>query len=240
MFDAGCAVRNLCEIVFAQFFLLLHAKWAMVGWDDLQIIHLQTLPELSLIWFLAQRRRHHVPGAVKVFTVIIDGKEEILRTGFGKGRDAAIARLAHLVEGVGATEMNDVDRRLCHFGDRDRAMHAFGFSYSRTRERVILGRGVTLRQRVLDDLVDDNAILSVHTDQTAALSSRRHGAKDRRVVNQEHAGISHEQFEAGHAFIHHRIHLFDLPIFEFSCDQMKAIIDCALAFGFLVPVIDAL
>ena len=31
MFDAGCAVRNLCEIVFAQFFLLLHAKWAMVG-----------------------------------------------------------------------------------------------------------------------------------------------------------------------------------------------------------------
>ena len=80
----------------------------------------------------------------------------------------------------------------------------------------------------------------MHANQAATRAGRGHGAKDRRVVNQEHTGIGHEQFEAGHAFVHDRVHLFDLPIFEFSCDQMKAIIDRALALGFLVPVIDAL
>ena len=119
-------------------------------------------------------------------------------------------------------------------------MHAFGFGDGGTGKRVIFGCGVTFRQGVLDDLVDDDAILRVHANQAAARAGRRHRAKDRRVVYQKNSGISHEHLEAGHAFIHDGVHLFDLFVFECSCDQMKAVIDRALAFGFFVPVVDAL
>src|SRR4051812_15498172 len=159
MLDTGRAVWNLGEIIFAEFLLLFHAERTMVGRDDLQVIHLQTLPKLGLVPLLTQRRRHYVLCSVEVFAVIVDGKEEILRTGFGEGGNAAIARLAHLIQSISATQVNYVNRRLSHLRDRNCAMHAFSFSESGPGERMILRSGVTFSQGMLNDLVDDDAIL---------------------------------------------------------------------------------
>ena len=41
MLNAGTTVRNLGEIVAAEFFLLLETEWAMIGGDDLQMIALE-------------------------------------------------------------------------------------------------------------------------------------------------------------------------------------------------------
>ena len=107
-------------------------------------------------------------------------------------------------------------------------------------KRVILRRGVTFRERMFDDFIDDDAVLGMHADQTAAFACCRHAAKDRRIVNQKNAGVGHEHFEARHAFVHRCVQLFDLIVFELGRDQVKPIVDRRLAFGFLVPVVDAL
>src|SRR5215207_4541916 len=93
----------------AQLLLLLHAEGAVVGGDDLQVVGLQALPQLVLIPLLAERRRHHVLRALDAVAVVFDGEEEVLRAGLGEGGQAAVARLAHLVQGVGAGEVDDVD-----------------------------------------------------------------------------------------------------------------------------------
>ena len=136
--------------------------------------------------------------------------------------------------------MHDVHGRLRHLRNRNRAMHAFGFGNRRARQRVILRRGASVRQSALDNLVDDDAVLRVHTNQTAALTGGRHRAIDRRIVNEKDAWIRHEQLETRHALIHHAPHLRQSFIFEISRDEMKTVINRRLAFGLRVPVIQCL
>ena len=141
----------------------------MVGRDDLQVVHLQAFPQLGVIVLFAQRRRHHILRAVQTVAVIVDRMEKILRTSFGKCGNAAVARLPHLIQRVGAAQVNDVNRRLGHLGDRDRAMNAFGLGDRRTSQCVIFRSGAAVGKKAFDDLVDDDAVLGVHADQTAAL-----------------------------------------------------------------------
>src|SRR5687768_18202510 len=50
--------------------------------------------------------------------------------------NAAVASLPHLIERVGAGQVDDVNRRLGHFGNRNRAMNAFCFCDRRSGQRV--------------------------------------------------------------------------------------------------------
>jgi hypothetical protein len=54
VFYAGSTVRDLGEIIFAKFFLLLHAERTMIGSRSLEVVHLQTLPKLGMIMLFAQ------------------------------------------------------------------------------------------------------------------------------------------------------------------------------------------
>ena len=47
--DAGAAVGNLGEVVFAERLLIFKAERAVVGGDDLQVVLAQALPQLRLI-----------------------------------------------------------------------------------------------------------------------------------------------------------------------------------------------
>ena len=145
----------------------------------------------------------------------------------------------NLVESVCAGEVDDVNGRFRHLCDRDRAMNAFGFGDGGSRQRVILRRRVSFLQSAFDDLVDHDSVFGVHANQSAALACGGHGAEDCCVVDEEDARIGHEHLEARHAFVHGCVEFFDLLVFEFGCDQVKAVIDCGLSFGFLVPVVDA-
>ena len=163
---------------------------------------------------LAQRRREDVLRALPalVLHVVFKREQQILRAGFGEGGQAAVARFAHLVERVFAGEMHDVDGHAGHLRHGDGAMHRLGLGARRPRERVIDGRGLALGQRLLHDDVDDRAVLGVHADQRAVLRRLLHGLEDGGVVDHQHVGIGHEELEAGHAFAHQVVHVFEAGV----------------------------
>src|SRR5262249_40430967 len=99
--DAGSAIGDLGEIVFAEDLLVFEAEGAMVGGDYLQVIVFESVPEFWLVLFGAERRCEDVLRALEVRPrEIIDGEQEVLRAGFGEGGNTAIAGLANLVKCV--------------------------------------------------------------------------------------------------------------------------------------------
>ena len=110
MLDAGAAVGDFGEVVFAHFFLFLEAKRAVIGGDDLQRVVRKALPEFFLMPFFAERRSEDVLGAFEAGCVhIFEGEIEILRAGLGVSGEAAVAGFANFFECVVAGEMDDVD-----------------------------------------------------------------------------------------------------------------------------------
>jgi len=73
--DAGAAIGNFREVVFAQFFLFLEAEGAVIGGNYLQGILSKTLPEFFLVPFFAQRRRENIFGALEARGVHIFERE---------------------------------------------------------------------------------------------------------------------------------------------------------------------
>ena len=200
MLDARTAVRNLGEVIDAQFLLFLEAEWAMIGRDDLQRIVRETLPEFFLMPFLSQRRREDILRALESGDVHVFQREiQILRASLGVGGQPAVARLANFFERLVAGEMNDVDRRAGHFRQRDCARSGFGFGGGGTRKRVIFRGALPFRQRLLDDHIDSPAIFGVHADQSGCFAACAMARKMRGVVEHEYAGIGHKKLETRHA-----------------------------------------
>ena len=239
--DARAAVGNFREVVLAQFFLFLEAKRAMVGGDDLQRIVREPLPEFFLVPFFAQRRRENVFGALEAGSVhVFERKIEILRTSFGISGQAAVARLANFFERVVAGEMNDVDGRAGHFGQRNGARGGFGFGGRGPRQRVIFRCALAFRKRLLNDHVDRAAIFRVHADQAGVLGGLAHGAENSGVVEHEDAGIGHEEFEAGDAFAYQFAHLFELRGAEVGDDAVEGVVDDGFVVRLLHPGVKGL
>ena len=72
---------------------LLHAKRAVVGGDHLQIVIAQGAPQVFLVVGAAQRRGHHVFGDLQAVAVVDRVvKQQVVRAGFSKHRDALGAR----------------------------------------------------------------------------------------------------------------------------------------------------
>ena len=108
--------------------------------------------------------------------------------------------------------MHDINRHPGNLRHGDRAVHRFGLGLGGTSERMINGRRFALGQRMLHDDVNDGTILRVHADERAVLCRLTQRLEDRGVVDHQHIGIRHEQLEAGHAFAHHVVHVFEARI----------------------------
>ena len=201
MLDAGAAVGNFGEVIFAEFFLFLEAERTVIGGDDLQSVVREALPEFFLMPFFAQRRSENVFRAFEAGRVHIFEREiQILRAGFGVGGEAAVAGFADFFERVVAGEMNDVDGRAGHFGESDGAGSGFGLGGGGPGEGVIFRRAFSFGKGLLDDDVDGAAVFRVHADQATVFCGLAHGFENGGVVEHEDAGIGHEKFEAGDAF----------------------------------------
>jgi len=84
-------------------------------------------------------------------------QQQVLRAGLRERRQAAVARLAHLVQRILARKVYDVDRRASHLRQRDGAVHGFRLRRDWPRQRVINGRGLAFRQRAPHEHVDHTA-----------------------------------------------------------------------------------
>ena len=51
-------------------------------------------------------------------------------------------------------------------------------------------------------------------------------------------GIGHEQLEAGDAFAHHVVHVFEAGVAQIGDDHVQAVVDAGLAFGLLPPGVE--
>src|SRR5260370_33348158 len=93
------SIGNTQENVLAELLLLLEAERAVIGRDDLQIVELQSAPNLVLIPLLPDGRSHHPLRAFEsrllVHAVI---EEEILRTCLGVRRRSLVASAHDLIE----------------------------------------------------------------------------------------------------------------------------------------------
>src|SRR6185437_12702031 len=240
VFDAGAAVGDFGEVVLAEGLLVGEAKGAVVGGDNLQVIVLEAVPELLLVFLFAQRRREDVFRVFEGFAghLVFDGEQEILRAGFGEGGQAAVARFANLVEGVFAGEMHDVDGGSGDFGHGDGALHGFGLGDGGAGERVVDGSGFARGERLLHEHVDDAAVFGVHADEGSVLRGLLKGAEDGGVIHHEHAGVSHEELEAGYALANHRVHVFEAGRGQVGDDHVQAVVDGGFSFGLAPPSVE--
>ena len=79
----------------------------------------------------------------------------------------------------------------------------------------------------------------MHADEPAVLAGAAKRPENRLVVDHEHAGIGHEQFETGDALVaHHAIHLAQSSVLELGHDHVEAVIDHGITFGSTSPVIE--
>ena len=108
--------------------------------------------------------------------------------------------------------MHDVNRRAGDLRHGNRAMHGFSLGERGPGERVIDGRGLSSASACCTIDVDDAAVFGMHADERAVLRGLLQRLEDGRVVDHQHVRIGHEELEAGHAFAHHVVHVFEADV----------------------------
>ena len=78
----------------------------------------------------------------------------------------------------------------------------------------------------------------MHADERAVLGGLREGLEDGGVVHHEDVRVGHEELEAGHAFVHQVVHVFEAAGAEIGDDHVQAVVDARLAFGLFPPGVE--
>jgi hypothetical protein len=78
----------------------------------------------------------------------------------------------------------------------------------------------------------------VHADERAVLGGLRESLEDSRVVHHEDVGVGHEELEAGDAFVHQVVHIFEAAGAQIGDDHVQAVIDTCLTFGLFPPGVE--
>ena len=99
------------------------------------------------------------------------------------------------------------------------------------------GIGLAAGERLGDEHVDGDAVLGVHHDHRPGLAGVLHRPQDLAVVGVEHAGVGHEQLEAGDALVVDEVrHRLQRLLVDAADDLVEAVVDGAVAVGLAVPV----
>src|SRR5215470_18074268 len=170
IFDAGTAIGNFGEVVFAESLLVFEAERTVVGGDNLQVIVFEAVPQFREIFLFAKRRRENVFGAFEAGPPeFVDREQKVLRAGFREGGDAAATSFANLAKSVFGREMDDVDGGMRNLSKSDGAIDRFGFGDGWTSEGVVDGSGFAVSESLLNHDIDDTAIFGVHANERAVL-----------------------------------------------------------------------
>ena len=214
-------------LVHAAHVALLHAERAVVGRDDLQVVGLQRGPQRILRPLVAQGWRHDVLGDREVVAVVDRVVEEqVVRAGLGEDRDAGVARLHHVLEGLARRQVHEVHRRVGQLRQLDAAMRGLALQDRRPRQCVVARRGVALRQRLADQQLDDVAVLGMQRHHAAMLADQAHGLEDGGIVDHHAARIGHEHLEAAHALVADGVlHVAQDGLVDVRQDDVEAIVD---------------
>ena len=134
--------------------------------------------------------------------------------------------------------MHDVDRHAGHLGQGNGSARRFSLGPRRPRERVVLGCGLPLPQRLLHQRVDHAAVLRVHADEPAVVACLQQRSEDRGVVHHEDARVGHEQLERRDPLVlDHLVHLARDLVRQLPHDHVEGVVDDGLAFRPLHPAL---
>src|SRR5262249_50788277 len=143
-------------------------------------------------------------------------------------------------ERIVATEVHDVYRRVRHLRDRNGSMNTFCLSSSWPGQCVVFGRGLSFGERALDEDVDNNTVLGVHTDETAGFTGCSHRFEDSAVVDEKYSRVGHEEFETRNALVDQRLELRQPLVRKVRHDHVEPIIDTRLSLGLGKPYVQRL
>src|SRR5262249_12378514 len=135
----------------------------MIGGDDLKMILFQTGPKPFLMPFFPQWWSENVLRSFKSgFVHVIDREIQILRASFRVHRQAAVAGFAYLFQSVVAAQVDDVNRRARHLGQRDGSGGRLAFRSRGTRERMVLWRSLAFRKSLLPHYIHAPPLFPFH------------------------------------------------------------------------------
>src|SRR5881396_316242 len=233
-------VRDLREVVLAQLLLALVVERRVVGGHDLEVVLLETRPQLLLMILGAQGWGAHELRALEPGPGhVVGGKIEVLGTRLGVRRQAPVPGLAHRVQCVARGQVHDVRRRAGQLGQLERPVDGLPLHRGGAGHPVVLRFGLPLREVLLDQHVDRAAVLRVHHDQGAAVRGPLHGPEDRGVVQHEHPGVRHEQLERRDPLADQLVHLLQDLVVDLLDDHVEPVVGTRL-LGLLVPGVEAL
>ena len=195
--DPAGAVRNLGEVVLARG-LLRRAEGAVIGRRGLQVARLQPAPERLLVLLGAEGRAHHVgPRGLRIGLVvnrIVD--HQVLHQAFAVCSLALQPGAGHGLQRLLARDVDNVDRRVQHLRDADRAVRRLALHLGRARLRMPLGPGDALLQQLLLQVPDQLAVLGMDRAERAQLLAAREARQQLLVVQHDRALVGHEVLEA--------------------------------------------
>ncbi len=189
----------------------------------------------------ANGRRAHVFGAFEAGPgdMILYRQVEVLRAGLPEYVETSVASHRELGDGLLRRHVNHVEGGAGELGEGDGAMHRLRLGRRWPGDRVVLGVGLATLDRLLPQHIDGDAVLGVHHDRRAVLGRLLHRPEDLAVVRVEDAGVGHEQLEAGDPLVDDRLHLLEGRVVDVADDHVEAVVDGAVARGFLHPVLEA-
>jgi hypothetical protein len=151
-------------------------------------------------------------------------------------RQAAVARLAHLLQRLLRGDVHHEQGTPRDLGERDGARRRLGLDLGGPRVGVKDRRELALRHVLADQHVDDVAVLGVDTEQGAGVAHAPHDAEQVRVgLHQRRALVGHEALEAADAVGHDVLDLVERVAAQIGQHHVEAVVDDRLAGGLLVP-----
>ena len=195
----------------------------------------------SSSWWPSARERsgveqtHFAPSKPGAPEVLLQREVEVLRAGLAEDVLPGVAGLGDPGQRLLGRHVHDVERRTGQVGQHDRAVGRLLLGLPGPGDAVEVRRGLAARERLLDEHVDGRAVLGVHHDQAAVAGRGLHGLQDLPVAGQEHAGVGHEQLEAGDALADQLVHRLERLVVDVADDLVEAVVDGAVAAGLLVP-----
>jgi len=237
--DAGNAVRDGSEIVFAQE-LLFEIKGTVIGADGVDETKREAIPERVLIRLGAQRRRHDVLHA---FDAGAFGQrlveEEMRKDGLDTKANTTLASGERSVESFLAGEMNDVAGGTRVFEESGETAGPFGLDGFWAARLVPFGAGFAFGEELLLQAHDQFRVFAVRGDDDTEFLGKSQGLKHLGVVNTEEILVSEEDFEGSSTVGDDLAELRFGFAAEFGDRHVEGVVAGGIAGGFGFPEIVA-
>ena len=134
--------------------------------------------------------------------------------------------------------MDDVDRSAGVFREADRPPRGLGLELLGARERVVDRIGLARRQRLLDEVVDGEAVLGVHHHEAARLLAALEHGEEEVVGHHQHVRIGEEDLERGYARVDHRLHVGECAGVRLRDRHVEAVVHVRGALGAAHPLLE--